>query len=156
MGYTYTRPVSLTPHFGYGVSQGLEETPITYSTTSSDTTNNILKYRMQHLVRADIGVTRGKWMIGGSVRYNSHMQNIDNAFETLETELPFIFNPGINKWRDEHTGGDYVIDARVAWSPSNHHRIALVVNNLLNREYAIRPLAIEEMRITMLQYTLTF
>ncbi|MFM9986250.1 MAG: TonB-dependent receptor plug domain-containing protein, partial [Flavobacteriales bacterium] len=156
MGYTYTKPISLTPHYVYGVSQDLDESPITYSTTSSDTTNNILKYRMQHLVRADIGVTRGKWMIGGSVRYNSHMQNIDNAFETLETELPFIFNPGINKWRDENTGGDYVIDARMAWSPSNHHRIALVVNNLLNREYAIRPLAIEEMRITMLQYTLTF
>lgn len=155
MGYTYTRPISLTPHYVYGVSQGLEETPIDYISTSSDTTNHILKYRMQHLVRADVGVTRGKWMVGASVRYNSHMQNIDSAFETLETELPFIFNPGINAWRDNHTSGDYVIDARLAWSPGNHHRIALVVNNLLNREYAIRPLAIEEMRITMLQYTLT-
>jgi hypothetical protein len=30
-----------------------------------------------------------------------------------------------------------------------------VVNNLLNREYAIRPLAIEQPRLVMLQYTLT-
>lgn len=156
MGYTYTKPVSLTPDYVYGVSKGLVESPISYNTTSSDTANNILKYRMQHLIRADIGVTRGKFMLGASVRYNSHMQNIDSAFETLETELPFIFNPGINKWRENHTGGDYVIDVRAGYSPNGHHRISLVINNLLNREYAIRPLAIEEMRITMLQYMLTF
>lgn len=155
MGYTYTQPISLTPFYTYGTAQDLEGSPIRYWNTSSDKTNKILKYRMQHLVRADVGATYKGFMIGASIRYNSHMQNIDYAFQQLEEELPFIFNPGINKWRDEHTTGDYVIDLRLAYSISDHHRIALVVNNVLNREYAIRPLAIEEMRVIMLQYVLT-
>jgi hypothetical protein len=33
--------------------------------------------------------------------------------------------------------------------------LAIIVNNVLNREYSIRPLAIEEPRMSMLQYTLT-
>jgi outer membrane receptor protein involved in Fe transport len=155
MGYTYTKPISLTPNYAYSISKDLNNTPITYNNTSSDTTNYILKYRMQHLVRADIGANYKHWMAGASFRYNSHMQNIDFAFQQLENDLPFLFNPGINKWREEHTTGDFVIDLRVGYSLSPKHRLALTVNNVLNREYAIRPLAVEEMRVTMLQYTLT-
>lgn len=155
MGYTYTKPISLTPNYAYSISKDLNSTPITYNNTSSDTTNYILKYRLQHLVRADIGANYKHWMAGVSFRYNSHMQNIDYAFQQLENDLPFLFNPGINKWREEHTTGDFVIDLRVGYSLNDHHRLALTVNNVLNREYAIRPLAVEEMRVTMLQYTLT-
>jgi outer membrane receptor for Fe3+-dicitrate len=155
MGYTYTKPISLTPNYAYSISKDLNNTPITYNNTSSDTTNYILKYRMQHLVRADIGANYKHWMAGASFRYNSHMQNIDFAFQQLENDLPFLFNPGINKWREEHTTGDFVIDLRVGYSLNPKHRLALTVNNVLNREYAIRPLAVEEMRVTMLQYTLT-
>ncbi|MFN0031180.1 MAG: TonB-dependent receptor [Flavobacteriales bacterium] len=155
MGYTYTKPVTLTPHYSYGVNQDVTNTPITYANTSSDTANYILKYRMQHLVRADVAATWKRCMLGVSLRYNSHMQNIDYAFQYLETELPFIFNPGINDWRRQHTTGDYVVDLRLAYSITTAHRVSLIVNNALNREYAIRPLAIEEMRVTMLQYVWT-
>jgi outer membrane receptor for ferric coprogen and ferric-rhodotorulic acid len=81
------------------------------------------------------------------------MVNIDNAFEFLETNVPEVFNPGIVNWRQENNRGDYVVDMRVAYKVNDHHRIALVVNNLLNREYAIRPLSIEEPRLTTIQYT---
>ena len=33
--------------------------------------------------------------------------------------------------------------------------LAIIINNVLNREYSIRPLSIEEPRLSMLQYTLT-
>ncbi len=152
MGYTYTKPITLTPNYIYGVTQN--GSPITYTTTSSDTASYVLKYRMQHLIRADIGATWQKYLFGVSFRYNSHMQNIDNAFQLLEDYFPSTFNPGINNWRAEHTSADYIFDLRFGYSITEQHRLALVVNNVLNREYAIRPLAIEEMRVTMLQYTL--
>jgi outer membrane cobalamin receptor len=155
-GYTYTLPISLTPNYAYGQNQGSPPTDINYLNTSSDTTNHLLKYRMQHLVRADIGVQASKWNAGISMRYNSHMQNIDNAFQELEDMIPALFNPGINTWRQEHTDGDYVIDLRVGYTFLAKHRVALVINNLLNRTYAIRPLAIEEPRVSVLQYTLSF
>jgi outer membrane receptor protein involved in Fe transport len=161
-GYTYTLPISLTPHHIYGESPngGDDQFKIpstyTYTTTSSDTANHILKYRMQHLVRADMGFTYRRWQCGFSARYNSHMQNIDRAFEDLESVPTADFSPGIRAWRSEHTTGDYVFDLRCGFEWKEGHRIMLIVNNLLNREYAIRPLAIEEPRFTMLQYVMKF
>ena len=111
---------------------------------------------MQHLVRADIGFTYRRWQCGFSARYNSHMQNIDRAFEDLESVPTADFSPGIRAWRSEHTTGDYVFDLRCGFEWKEGHRIMLIVNNLLNREYAIRPLAIEEPRFTMLQYVMKF
>jgi iron complex outermembrane receptor protein len=161
-GYTYTLPVSLTPDLSYGTppNGAFEELKVpgqySYKTTSSDTTNNILKYRMQHLIRADLSLKWHSFMLGVSARYNSHMQNIDRAFEDLETVSVVGFQPGIGKWRKENTDGDYVIDLRIGYSFKSHHRVSVVVNNLLNREYSIRPLAIEEPRLTTLQYAIDF
>jgi hypothetical protein len=84
------------------------------------------------------------------------MQNIDVAFETLEKNFTALFNPGINSWRSKHKHGDYVFDFRLAYSFNVHHRVSAVISNVLNREYAIRPLAIEEGRISTVQYVFTF
>jgi iron complex outermembrane receptor protein len=161
-GYTYTKPMSTTPDYVYAQTAQTPGTLVipqfsqaSYLTTSENTNNNILKYRMQHLIRIDVGATRGAFNSGISFRANSHMQNIDKAFSQLEQELPTEFNPGINSWRSNHTKGDYVFDARVGYTFSEKHKIALIMNNVLNREYAIRPLAIEEPRVTMVQYTLS-
>lgn len=160
-GYTYTLPQSITPHYSYGIppngasNQFKIPTEYTYITTSSDTVNNILKYRMQHIVRADIAVVWENINLGFSARYNSHMQNIDRAFQDLETVSIADFHPGIEQWRTTHTKGDYVFDSRVSYEFRKKHRIAIIMNNILNREYAIRPLSIEETRITTLQYILT-
>ena len=161
-GYTYTKPVSTTPDYVYAVTQQQPGTLVisefaqaSYLSTSENSSNNILKYRLEHLVRLDCGLTRKNITAGISFRYNSHMQNIDNAFGKLEDQFPAIFNPGINQWRAEHTTGDYVFDLRLGYKFSDKQRIAIMVNNVLNREYAIRPLSIEEPRMTMIQYTLS-
>lgn len=161
-GYTYTKPVSTTPDYVYAVTQQQPGTLVisefaqaSYLSTSENSSNNILKYRLEHLVRLDCGLTRKNLTAGISFRYNSHMQNIDNAFGKLEDQFPAIFNPGINQWRAEHTTGDYVFDLRFGYKFSDKQRIAIMVNNVLNREYAIRPLSIEEPRMTMIQYTLS-
>ena len=161
-GYTYTKPISTTPDYVYAQTVQTPGTLViqqfsqaSYLTTSENTNSNILKYRMQHLIRIDVGATHEAFNSGISFRSNSHMQNIDKAFSQLEQELPTEFNPGINSWRANHTKGDFVFDARVGYTFSEKHKIALIMNNVLNREYAIRPLAIEEPRVTMVQYTLS-
>jgi iron complex outermembrane receptor protein len=156
-GYTFTQPVSLSPEFDYYMpNEGVENlSSVSYLSSSSDTTGHILKYRMQHLVRADIAWRRGNITAGFSARYNSYMQNIDKIFTDLETNELSGFNPGLTQWRAEHTTGDVVFDCRLGYTLMGKHRLAVVVNNLLNREYAIRPLAIEQPRLVMLQYTLT-
>ncbi len=160
-GYTYTEPQSTSPNYVYGIPpNGANNNPkipaeYTYVTTSSDATNNILKYRMQHLIRADVSATWRQINVGVSARYNSHVQNIDRAFQDLEASPSANFHPGIAQWRAENTKGDYVFDARLSYQISAKHRLAVIMNNVLNREYAIRPLAIEEPRVTVIQYMLT-
>jgi len=156
-GYTYTEPITRTPNYDYAVQDEASDVDVSvsYLSTSSNTRNNILKYRLQHLVRGDIFWKYHALSAGVSARYNSYMQNIDKAFTDLE-EIEFAnFQPGLTKWRAEHTTGDYVFDLRIGYEIKGRHRLAIIVNNVLNREYAIRPLAIEEPRMSMLQYTLT-
>jgi len=153
-GYTYTRPVSLTPDYEYADD-------VTYLNTSSDTTDYLLKYRMQHLVRADLEFSYAKLTGGVSFRYNSFMKNIDNIFLALDNDPQNpnslgLLPTGIAEWRRENDDGDYVIDLRVGYKITRHHKLSLVVNNLLNREYTIRPLLIEKPRTVSLQYAFSY
>ena len=163
-GYTYAVPISLTPDFIYATSPADSSNvfalsdfrEVSYTTTSSNSDNDILKYRLQHLVRSDVQVDYEQWSVGLSVRYNSVMQNVDAIFETLDDEDAFPQAlTGINNWRDEHSSGDMVMDARIACKFKENHRVALIVNNMLNHEYAIRPLTIEKPRTTVIQYSIT-
>lgn len=158
-GYTYTNPLSLTPDYVYAKDYANE--PLSYLSTSSDTTGQILKYRMQHLVRADAEITYRRWNIGASFRYNSFMKNIDRALIDLfdNPQLagpPFNIQPtGLTEWREENDRGDYIIDTRLGFRIAAPHHISLVVNNLLNGEYSIRPLSIEKPRTVSFQYALS-
>ncbi|MGB1031808.1 MAG: hypothetical protein ACPGWM_04300, partial [Flavobacteriales bacterium] len=147
-------PTSTTPDLIYangGVDSDLLES--SFVNSSSDPSNDILKYRLQHLVRADVEAVRKGFSIGVSVRYNSRMQNIDNAFLLLEEQG--LVSWGLVDWRAEHQTGDIVFDARVGYTYKDKHKLMFIVANLMNREYAIRPLAIEPPRLTTIQYSLT-
>lgn len=165
-GYTFTDPISTSPDYVYAKSLADPDDPgfldlyneVTYANSSSDPTGNQLKYRMQHLVRADLQATWRKWTVGASFRYNSSMRNIDKVFIDLDEgtdAFPAILQTGIAEWQRTHTKGDGVVDGRISWQFHDEHKVALVVNNALNREYAIRPLAIEPNRSVILQYLIT-
>jgi outer membrane cobalamin receptor len=162
MGYTFTEPISTTPDKIYATSVVDPENPflidlfneVTFASTSSNPANDILKYRAQHLIRADIEFSYEEIAIGVSGRYNSHVQNIDGIFEELDRpEFPHI-PLGILNWREKHNNGDFILDLRASYQVNETHKIALIMNNALNREYAIRPLAIEPSRTTVIQYTI--
>jgi len=145
-GYTYTNPISLTPEYNYG-----EGVTTTYLGTSYDTTGHILKYRSPHLVRFDAQWTHPKGFVGVSARYQSVLQNFDKAFVTFE-ELEFV-DWGLRDWLEDHPTLPWIIDLRVGFNVSDHSRLSVVVSNLLNEEYSIRPLAIEAPRLVNVVYT---
>jgi iron complex outermembrane receptor protein len=108
---------------------------------------------MKHLVRADVELFYRKWLGGISFRYNSFMKNIDKIFLDLDRGLLVT---GITEWREENSKGDYVFDLRLGYDIGKHGRITLVIDNLLNRAYTIRPLKIEKNRTVSLQYAINF
>jgi len=149
-GYTYTNPISLTPDFNYDPEQTTVG-GITYLNTSYDTTGHILKYRSQHLVRFDAELSRGPWFLGLSARYQSALQNFDAAF--LAFEQLGVVDWGLQDWIDAHPDLPWLLDLRAGVNVSEAHRLSLVVSNLTNAEYSIRPLAVEAPRLVNVVYT---
>lgn len=148
LGYTYTKPISLSPDFVYGEYEG-NDTEISYIQTSSDTTNYILKYRIQHMARAEFTLGYKNVNFGTSFRLNSQMQNIDQVYYDLDG---FGTNVNLKKWADNHIKPDFIFDSRISYTFKTRHKFSFIVNNLFNREYSLRPLKVEAPRTTVIQY----
>ena len=155
LGYTHTTPVSTTPDQVYAVSPiaGSLSPPSTYESTSHDPSNNILKFRIQNLFRGDLQAQYKRFLLGGSVRYNSHVRNIDKAFITLDA--PGLLPTGITEWMDTHKTGDVIVDARVGIELMEQLRVSFIVNNLTNKTYSMRPLSVEAPRSMQVQMALS-
>ena len=132
-GYTYMEPISLTPDDVYITAFGGND--LTYTYSSSDP--SVLKYRYKHIAKIDAELIYKKLSLGGSLRYNDYMKNIDAIFadEIFFSSLV----PGINPARENSKDGDIIIDARLGYQFNDMIRFGFVVNNLLNREYMNRP-----------------
>ena len=164
-GYTYIEPVSLTPDLVYiktAPFPGGTGHDVSFRKSSIDSTTNTLKYRFKHLFKADAEVRIRKLSIGGSYRYYSKMQNIDKAFEDIEV-LTAIFKQVATQfalikitdyWRSHN--GFHVVDLRAGYKLTEHHKVSVIANNILNTPYFLRPLKIEPPRTVTVQYVYTF
>lgn len=141
IGYTYMNPISLNRDSAYRA-------------TFSDTSTNILKYRFNHLAKADIEAVYKNFSIGASMRYNSFMRNIDAVFEQ-DIFGTFIL-PGLKEYREKNNKGALVFDARIGYDFLEHYRVGFMVNNLLNTEYVGRPGDIQAPRSFMGQLQVKF
>ncbi len=166
-GYTYTLPVSTSPEEVYA-SRDISNpnfvafAEVTYLSSSSDPSGNILKYRMQHIARINADLQYSRFNIGAGARYNSFMQNIDAVFIDLDTgdflgqEGLRLLPTGLSKWREENDGGTIIFDMRVGYKFFHEHRVSLIIDNLANKEYSIRPLVLESTRRVILKLTFEF
>ena len=167
-GYTYMDPISLSPSstYAYGnkhgdsilvVNEGVVEMEvldqsINYNNSSSDST--ILKYRYEHIAKADIEIVYKDISIGGSIRYNSFMKNIDLIFTDPAIGGENGMISGINAARKEFNSGDLIIDLRAGYQMNKTARLGFVVNNVLNREYMTRPATMMSPRTFAMQLAL--
>jgi iron complex outermembrane receptor protein len=111
---------------------------------SSDT-NNVLKYRFNHVVKFDAQYDVGRFSLGGSVQYNSFMQAVDAIFEakigTIELTSPAEF-VAVRNFRKTHKGFT-VVDVRASYKITEALKISVLCGNLLNEEYSMRPALLE-------------
>lgn len=162
VGYTYIDPKTLDPYFNYVEKKNTDNVPtgeyLNYITTSEDTSNHTLKYRFNHMVKADLEFAYKKWSVGFSYRYYSKMKNIDKAIRDIEymteTGNKFLDEIKYTRFWEAHNG-QHIFDARLAYKLSEKHKFAVICNNLLNEAYSLRPLKVEAPRTTSVQYILT-
>jgi outer membrane receptor for ferric coprogen and ferric-rhodotorulic acid len=136
LGYTYMDPIS-------------KNQDSAYRSTFSDTSSNMLKYRFNHLAKADLQLEWKGISIGGSMRFNSYMKNIDAIFENGFLGQEIL--PGLKGYREENKGGSLVFDARIGYCYKEKYKIAFIVNNIANAEYMTRPGDIQAPRNFMVQ-----
>ena len=142
IGYTYMNPIS-------------KNRDSAYVSTFSDSGSTILKYRFKHLAKVDV---EAKWRgisAGFSMRYNSFMSNIDRIFEDEISNGVYIL-PGLKEYRAENNGPNVVFDSRVGYEISEHYRVGLAVNNMLNAEYVTRPGDVQPPRNFLVQLQMKF
>ena len=156
-GYNYILPKTLEPDKVFGIDgRGIE---YSYISTSVDPSNNILKYRFLHTVKADVELYSKIFSIGYTFKYFSRIVNLDKAIEDFEhatestggTLQPIRY---MNYFYN-HNNGNVVMDLRIGAELAGRHKISLISNNILNRWYSLRPLKAEPMRTIMLQYVLS-
>lgn len=155
IGYTYMKPISLNNDKTYIQNYS------TYSDTiiGGDTIvsyDKTLKYRFNHLIKADIEATWKGMSIGFSARYNSNMTNIDKVFEENILNTGTYILPGLSGYRQEYNKGALVFDARVGYNFMEHYRVGFIVNNILNAEYTTRPGDIQPPRSFIVQIQAKF
>jgi len=111
---------------------------------------NILKYRRMHTVRMDVETELWGITIGSALTYNSFMDHIDALFE-----FNFI-TPKLSNFRLIHNKGYWLWDLRLGYRFNDKQRINLVVQNMLNEEYASRPAQMGAPRSFSLKYSHVF
>lgn len=158
VGYNYILPETLEPDlvFAHDYNPG-GYNEFSYNSTSVDPSKRILKYRFLQTLKADVEIDYKKYSFGLSLKYFSKIENLDKSIADFEkatlssggTLQPVYY---MDYFRN-HNNGNVIIDARVAREFKQRHKLALIVTNLLNRTYSLRPLRAEQMRTVMLQYT---
>ncbi|MBI3520899.1 MAG: TonB-dependent receptor [Bacteroidetes bacterium] len=162
IGYTYIEPISLTPDSVYAYDKMLDGSvgkPLSYKSSSMDTTGNVLKYRFKHMFKLDVEFKIYRFAFGVSNKYYTKMQNIDKAFTDIEeiTSNASQFFDVIHATK--YWASHYYIsvwDARLSYTLNDKQKLSIVCNNVLNEVYSLRPLKIESPRTAAVQYVLTF
>lgn len=150
LGYTYANSKALEPNVVIGLDNGGNQQ--TYINTSSDTTDFALKYRPQHLAKADVIITYKKWTLGAGVAYQSRVQNIDAAFVGFPISA---FVPGVQESMDKELTSYMLMNARIGYKVAKMWSTNLILSNIANTEYAIRPADLGAPRSVRLQVTYT-
>lgn len=155
MGTGEIGPINVTTLIGYTYidPRSAGEVDSVYLETFSDS-STVLKYRSKHLFKADIQLDYKKFSLGASTRYNSFQENVDETFVS-----PFLGNiilPGYADYRDARRTGDMVLDLRMSYKLSKTSKVAILMNNALNREYSSRPGNVMPPRTLIFQYSFKF
>ncbi len=144
---TYIIPQALQPNLVYATDSSGKG--MTYDNSSTNTKNNILKYRFQTIGKIDMQLTYKQFSIGGDWRYYSVMQNIDTIFYSFASAGGY----GIQQYINSHYKPIDVFDARIGMQATKQLKIAFVVDDINNVSYMLRPLKIESPRTFAIRLT---
>ena len=151
IGYNYTKAISLEPDSIIGKDFYGEE--LTYSSTSSNKTDNFLKYRPKHSVKMDVIWEYKKLNLGYGFSWQTETVNIDTAFISLPISF---FVPGVDSAMNLGITAFFLQNIRLGYSVNSRLGLNLIISNITNREFMIRPADLGAPRSIRFQISYTF
>jgi iron complex outermembrane receptor protein len=167
--YTWSNPTTKDPaliYYTYKPKPDSPETGYSFLNSSSDTTRNVLKYRIEHMVKLDLEFTFfKKFSLGGSLNYYSPMRNVDKFMFQFDKNNPSLsegWREELSKWDEDlpfynfynffhdNRKGSLTLDLRTTYH-FDKVSISFIVKNATNQLYALRPLYAESTRTYTLQ-----
>ncbi len=162
--YTYSLPITKNRKEVYYNNAGTE---YTFVSSSTDTSSNVLKYRIQHMAKVDLSFTFcDKISISMAASYYSSMKNVDKLFYDCDALNPNL-NPataalvsqmgdlpfkGYYDYVQNNQKGAITFDAGITYNLMKNIKVSFVVKNILNKEYTLRPMYLESPRTYNLQF----
>jgi len=168
LSYTWSHPTTKDPEYVYYIFRNTETSvPVeqSFSNTSSDTTRNVLKYRIEHMIKLDLEFTFfKKFALGGTLAYYGAMRNVDKFMFQYDTNNPTLSEdlralipsfgdlPFYNFYNffQANKNGSLTLDLRASYY-FKKASISFIVKNVTNRLYALRPLYAEPPRTYTIQ-----
>ncbi|GAB1447951.1 hypothetical protein MASR2M44_09530 [Bacteroidota bacterium] len=148
-GYTYSMPLNLSTHPQY--KNWAEYSKAFFSSMgqldSASYYAPILPYRNRKLGKMDIELSYRKWMLGYNWQFYSVYEKVDEYVNLL---------PGVTDFLRRVGAGDHVHNMRIAFTANENVRIAFLVNNITNLEYATRPAKMDPPRSFNVQLKVSF
>ncbi|MCB0633081.1 MAG: TonB-dependent receptor, partial [Lewinella sp.] len=128
-GYTYINP-KFNEFDNTQIPAGQTGSRGQVNANNSSSDNNILKYRSQHTFKLDLESRYRNFSLGWETISGSHIEAIDAIFNLIV--------PGLLSFREKNKG--YMVhNVRTAYRFSEKIKLSLILGNLTNREYTIRP-----------------
>ncbi len=164
LSYTYSNPVAKKRDEVYYTYMNRD---YTFLSTSSDTARSVLKYRIEHMAKFDLEFTFYKKIsFGISGTYYSAMKNVDQFFFDYDIHNPNLSERRIRQLKamgdlpfsgyynyfhsKDYQNGSFIFDIRGSVIIKDV-TLSLIVKNILNKTYTLRPMYVEPTRTITLQ-----
>ena len=156
-GYNYSYPVQLND------STGIKNPGVYlqrffadhFRTLEGAEGQRVLQYRLRHLVKADVEIAFHRFRLGTTFQYFSYPEFVDQQFFVIFNKLDGDKNT-LSTYLSKHKKGDFVCDLRLAYQIKSNIRIGVILKNITNRHYMLRPGRIEPLRNFTVQFQYRF
>lgn len=163
IGYVYTEPRDQN----YRKQNEIEDAytdPLQMKQKSNS--SKYLKYRQKHSVKAVLDLNWKRLSVGTNLQWKSKTLAADYFMvdeRPRESDVPrlmdvvrYIMFGDLHGYWEEHNKSYFVMDVRASVKVTDNVRFQFSVNNVLNKEYSIRPMDLGAPRTFIFQCGLTF
>jgi len=160
VGYVYVEPIDV--NWKEKAEAEKEYSQLKMKEKSND--GKYLKYRQKHTVKGVFDFQWNRFSIGTNVIYKSKTLAVDYFIvderekekdELMDVVRSIIF-PGLHDYWEENNKGHFTIDGRLGVKINKNIQGWIMLNNIFNTEYSLRPMDVSAPRTLIFQANFKF